>query len=78
VELAQHLPDDAGRLAEGRVRAHTHLVHGVQDAPLHRFQAVAGIRQGAGDDDAHGIVEICPAHLLVDIDLSDRPDFHAR
>ena len=44
------------------------IVHGDEDAPLHRLQAVAHIRQRARDDHAHRIVQIRLAHLGFDID----------
>ena len=44
-------------------------MHGVKNAAVDGFQPVAGIRQGAGHDHAHGIIEICGAHLLVDITI---------
>jgi len=41
--------------------------HGVEDAPVHRFQAVPHVREGAGDDNAHRIVEVRTPHLVFDI-----------
>ena len=76
VILAQHLADDTGGFLVGRVGAHAHVVHGVQDAPLDRLQAVAGIRQGARDDHAHGVIEVRLLHLVVDIDFSNETEFH--
>ena len=52
------------------------LVHREQDAPVDGLEPVAGVRQGAGDDHAHGVVEVGAAHLLVDVDAMDRPDVH--
>ena len=43
-----------------------HLVHGVEDAALHRLEAVADVGQRASDDDAHGVVEVGLAHLVLD------------
>ena len=68
VVLAQHLADDTGALAVGLVGPHTHLVHCVEDAPLHRLQPVSHIGQGPGDDNAHGVAEVGGAHLIFDAD----------
>jgi hypothetical protein len=67
VVFAQHFANDTGAFAVGGVGADTHVVHGVEDAPVDGFEAVAGIGQGAGDDDAHGVIEVGVAHLLVDV-----------
>ena len=47
------------------------LVHRIEDAPVHRLQAVAHVRQRAADDHAHGVIEIGAAHLLDDRDRID-------
>ena len=41
-------------------------MHAVEDPSVHRLQAVPRIRQGAGDDHAHGVVEVGASHLLLD------------
>ena len=41
--------------------------HGVEDATVHGFQAVPDIGEGAGDNDAHGIIEVGTSHFLFDI-----------
>ncbi len=69
--LAQDLADDAGALFVGLVGPQAQVVHGVQDAAVDRLEAVAHVGQGAGDDDAHGVVEVGALHLLVDVDLSN-------
>ena len=55
VVFAQHVAHDAGGLAEGLVRRDPHLVHRIEDAPVHGLQAVPHVRQGARDDDRHGV-----------------------
>ena len=65
-----------GRSCGGLVVAQAHLVHGVEDAALHRLEAVAHVGQGARGDDAHGVVQIRRAHRLVDIDVFYGADFH--
>ena len=64
---AQHVADGGGRLAIGLVGGQIVLVHGVEDAPVDRLEAVPHIGQGAGDDDAHGIVDEGILHLLVQV-----------
>ena len=71
VVFAEHLANDTGRLAVGAVEADAHIVHGIQDAALDGFETVACIRQGACDNDAHGIVEVCLLHLAVDVNFAD-------
>ncbi len=44
------------------------LVHRVQNPPMHRLQPIPRIRQRAGDDNGHRIVQIGLAHLLLDRD----------
>ena len=55
----------------GAVRAQAQLAHPVQDAALHRLQAVAGVGQGPRVDDAVGVLEEGAAHLLLDVDVDD-------
>ena len=66
VILTQHFTDDTGALLVGRAWVQAHIVHGVEDAAVHRLEAIARIREGAGHDHAHGVVEIGSAHLLFD------------
>src|SRR5581483_6344042 len=54
--LAQHLTDDGGGLAISAGGPQTKVMHGVEDAPLHRLQAVADVRQRTRDDYAHGVI----------------------
>ncbi|MBP1770654.1 MAG: hypothetical protein H6P96_1272 [Candidatus Aminicenantes bacterium] len=62
--LADDVADDAGRLLVGLVVVGAALVHGVEDAAVDRLEAVLDVRDGPADDDAHGVVEVGPAHLL--------------
>ncbi len=71
VIFAQHFAHDAGALAVGGVGPQTHVVHGVQDAAMHRLQAVTRVRQRTSHDDAHGVIQVRAAHLLVDVDAVD-------
>ena len=47
--------------------------HGVEDAALHRLEAVAHVGDGAGGDDRQGVGEERLAHLLGDGDVDDLP-----
>ena len=55
VVLAHGVAHHPGALAMRPVGADSHVEHGVEDAALHRFQAVAGIGDGPGGDDRQGV-----------------------
>ena len=63
--------DHAGRLLVRLVVYVAQLVHREQHAPMHGFQTITHIRQGAPHDHAHGVIEIALAHLVFDIDAND-------
>ena len=71
VQLAHDLAHHAGALDVAAVRAQAHLAHHVQDAPLHRLQAVAGVREGPRIDDRIGVLEERAFHLGRDVDIND-------
>ena len=71
VVLAHDVADDARALGELAVRAVAAVVHRVQHAAVHRLETVADVRQGAADDDGHGVVEVRPLHLQLQVDLVD-------
>ena len=58
--------DHARRLDVLLVRRVALLVHRVQDAPVHRLQTVARIRQRTRHDHAHGVIEVAALHLVED------------
>ena len=62
--LAHHL----GALGVFLVVLQSHLAQGVEHAPVHGLEPVAGIGQRAPDDHRHRVVEIGAAHLLFDVD----------
>jgi hypothetical protein len=68
VVLAHHVADDAGRFLVRLVGREAVLEHRVEDAPVYRLQAVAGVRQRPRDDHAHGVIEVGAAHLVGDLD----------
>ena len=67
--FAQHFADDSGGFFIGGVGTVAEVLHRVEDAAVHRLEPVAHIRQGARDNDAHGVVQIGGAHLGVDIHM---------
>ena len=71
VVLADHVADGTRRLhvrSVGRVAA---LVHGVEDAAVHRLQTVAHVGKRARDDDAHRVFEERRLHLLAQVGRAD-------
>ena len=56
--------DDTCTLTMWLVRSQSQLLHGVEDTSLHRLQAVPDIRQGTGNDNAHGVVAVGITHFL--------------
>ena len=53
-------------LRNGAVPVVAAFLHGVEDAPMHRLQAVAHVGQRARHDHAHGVIEVGALHLLFD------------
>ena len=66
--FAHHVADDTRRLHVFLVGGVPVLVHRIEDAPMHRLEAVARIRQRARHDHAHGVIEVTALHLLGDGD----------
>ncbi|MNM85214.1 hypothetical protein D3C81_973240 [compost metagenome] len=58
VELAEYVTHGTRRLLVLGVGVQAQFAHGVDDAPLHRLQAVADMRQGPVHDHVHGVVEV--------------------
>src|SRR5215213_8132069 len=69
--LTHHVADDARRFHVTLVRRVAALVHGVEDAPMHRLQAVARVGERARHDHAHGVIEVAALHLVDDGDRLD-------
>ena len=55
VEAAHRVADHPCALAMWCVRPETHPQHGVEDASLHRLEAVADVGDGPGGDDGEGV-----------------------
>ena len=62
--FAHHVADDARRFDVFLVRGVALLVHRIEDAPVHRLQAVANVGQRAAHDHAHRVIEIRTLHLF--------------
>ena len=68
MEDTHRLAHNLGALGISLVVLQAHLVQRVQDAPMHRLQSIANIRQRPPHDDRHRVGEIRTAHLLFNID----------
>ncbi len=66
MEVAHRVAHDFGRLHVLLVPVEPKALHRVEDAPVHRLQAVAHVGQRARDDDAHRVLEVRALHLLGD------------
>ena len=64
--FTQAFADDPGGFFVGCVGTNAHVLHGIENAPVDGLEAIAYVRDGTGDDDAHGIVEVSCAHFIVD------------
>jgi hypothetical protein len=73
VVLTHHFTDDFGALLGRAVGREAHLVHAIKNAPVHRLQPIADIRQGAAHDHAHGVIEVRAPHLVFDVDGNQIP-----
>ena len=56
--FADHVADGARRLVVSAVGGEIVLMHRIEDATVHGFQAVADVGQGAAHDHAHRVIEI--------------------
>ena len=65
--LADDIADDARRFLVRPVPVVAELAHRIQDAPVHRLQAVPHIGQSAAHDHAHRVIQVRLAHLLFEI-----------
>ena len=69
--LAHRVADGARGLVVGAVRREIQLGHRIEDAAMHRLQAVANVGQGAADDHAHRVIEVAALHFVEDRDGLD-------
>ena len=68
VVFADDVADDARGLLVSAVPVVVELVHRKENPPMHRFEAIACIRQGAPHYHAHGVIQIASPHLLFKTD----------
>ena len=66
VVLAQHVAHHGRRLLVRAAGDQAQLVHRVEDAAVHRLEAVAHVGQRPRDDDAHRVVDERLLHLFFD------------
>ena len=69
MEAAHHVADDLGRFLEGRRRVEPQQVHAVKNAPVHRLEPVARVRQRAVHDGGQRVLEIALLERLAQRDL---------
>jgi hypothetical protein len=69
VVLAHDLAHHTGALVEGTVRTVTAVEHGIQDAAVHGLKAIAHVREGAANNHGHGVVQVGPLHLGLQVHL---------
>src|SRR4029077_1674100 len=73
VVLLQHVADHGGALAVWSVGPVAGLEHRPKDPLVDRLQAVTHVRQRAPDDDRHGVVEVRPLDLVLEVHGLDAP-----
>ncbi len=64
--LTDDVADGARRFAIRLIPLEAVLIHREQNAPMHRLEAVARIRQRPRHDHAHGVIEVGALHLVQD------------
>ena len=69
VVFADHIANHAGAFLEARDRVELEQAHGIKDAPVHWFQPIAHIGQGAVHDGRQRIGEIALFKRLANGDL---------
>src|SRR5699024_11809213 len=63
VVFAQHVAHAGGGFFEGVVGGEAAFVHGVQNAPVDRLQAVPHVGQSAARYDGHGVFDVRLFHF---------------
>jgi hypothetical protein len=74
VVLAKHVTDHVRAFAEFGRRTQPLVPHGIEDATMHRLQAVTDVGKRTIDDDGHGIIQkrrLDFFHQRLRIDLAD-------
>ena len=65
--LTDNITDDTGRFLVRFIVIITHVIHGIQAAPVNRLETVAYVRQSPADDDRHGIIHVGFFHFIFNI-----------
>ena len=71
VEFTKDVTDDTGALAVVLVVVKPHLVHGVEDAPMHGLETVPDVGNGARLVDRHRIGDEGALEFVVHLDVED-------
>ena len=71
VIFTQNVANDTRALTIRLIRRDTEFVHRVQNAAMHRLEAVAHIRQRAGDDNRHCVGDERFLHLVLKVNRAD-------
>ena len=69
--FAHDVTNDTGALVPAAIGTVPTVVHGVDDATVHWFEAVSHVGEGSPDDDTHRVVEVGVLDLVTNL---DRPD----
>ena len=69
MEITHHVADHLGRFLEGRIGVEPQHAHAVEDAAVHRLQAVARVRQCAIHDGGERVGEVALLQRLAQRDL---------
>ena len=69
---AKDVADAGRRFFEGLIRSQAIFVHGVQNTPVNRLEAIAHVGKRSSDDDRHCVVNIRRLHLLHELGLYNR------
>ena len=72
VVVAHHLADDLGALLVAAGGVEPQLAHGIEDAPVHRLQAVAHVGQRPVHDGGERIGEVALLQRVLEADRLDR------
>ena len=58
MELTDNIANGARRLFEFGRGLQSQLTHGIDNAPLHRLEPIAHVRERSIENDVHGIIQV--------------------
>jgi hypothetical protein len=67
VVLADHVADHARRFFVRAIPVVAELAHGIEHAPMHGLQPIPNVGKRPAHDDAHGVIQVGFAHLVLEI-----------